>query len=604
MRLDSISDGDKQPTILTLATADAIRRVVADAGAGLALQPLTADRADGAVEIVENRRPRLIVVDLAVPGGQALRLCRQLRENVVQPGVPILALGTDADTEALGEILEAGATDFLSGPLSADILQLRLRHLLDGARDDERVPASVNVAAALTGRDALTGLVNRALFADRLELAVARAERLGCRVAVMHLDVDHFRIINDGLGRVVGDDLLRQVAARLSGCLRVTDTVARSDAPQRPTLARSGGDEFMLMVDALGGESDPAAVASRIVAELARPFTVSSAEVVVSASVGIAVYPDDGKSAEILLRRAETALLNARSGGGNAFAFYNEAMNCNAAIRLALAGRLRTAQQEGQFALLYQPVFDCKSRDVRSVEVLLRWNDPTRGAVSPDEFLPLAEQTGMTVALGEWVIGEACAQWRRWIEQGIGPVKISVNVSARQFRDPGFVASVERSLREHCVDSTYLTVEATEGVLMNTAPATPTILERLRHADVGIRVDEFGMGRTSLGALWRLPVEALKIDRSFIRDLPDDPHNCSLVAAIIAMAHKLRLSVVAVGVETEPQLRFLSALGCDQVQGFLLARPMDGAELDDLLRQRLDRRTNAAVLPFRQRSAS
>lgn len=504
MRSDSISDDGEQPTILTLATDDGIRRVVNDASAGLALLPLAAEHAAG----------------------------------------------------------------------------------------------------ALTGRDALTGLVNRALFADRLELAVARAERLGCRVAVMHLDVDHFRTINDGLGHVVGDDLLRQVAARLSGCLRVTDTVARPDAPERPTLARSGGDEFMLMVDALGGESDPAAVASRIVAELARPFTVSSAEVVVSASVGIAVYPDDGKSAEILLRCAETALANASSGGGNTFAFYNEALNCNAAMRLALAGRLRTAQQEGQFALLYQPVFDCKSRGVRSVEALLRWNDPTRGAVLPEEFLPLAEQTGMTVALGEWVIGEACAQWRRWIEQGIGPVKMSVNVSARQFRDPGFVASVERSLREHCVDSTYLTVEATEGVLMNTAPATPTILERLRHADVGIRVDEFGMGRTSLGALWELPVEAIKIDRSFIRDLPGDPHNCSLVAAIIAMAHKLRLSVVAVGVETEAQLRFLSALGCEQVQGFLLARPLDGAELDDLLRQRLDRSTNAAVLPFRQRSAS
>ena len=466
--------------------------------------------------------------------------------------------------------------------------------------DREEAEAKIRFLAY---RDVLTGLPNRKLFHERLERTLARSRRSGHHAAVLHVDVDRFKAINEGFGHAVGDELLREVATRLETCLRISDTVARGNAPARPTLSRCGGDEFIIALQDLSSEAEAAHVAERIVSELGLPYGLSEAEILVSVSIGIAVCPEDGDQAEALVRRAETALAHAKRQGGNGFLFYSGRMNTHSALRLELASKLHHGIEKEQFQLVYQPIFDSVSQRIRSVEALLRWNDPERGIVVPEDFIPVAEETGLILPLGGWVIDQACAQWRRWVDEGLGPVEIAVNVSARQFRDRSLVQQAERSILHHDVDPSYLRFELTEGTLMSSASLTHEIISSLHDLGIGLAIDDFGTGYSSLSHLRRFPGEVLKIDRSFIDGIPEDQENCSLVAAIVAMAHKLRMRVVAVGVETEVQLRFLCALDCEQVQGFLLALPASSEQITDMLRKRLDHRDRPTVLPFRRRAS-
>ncbi len=410
----------------------------------------------------------------------------------------------------------------------------------------------------LAYRDVLTGLPNRRLLTDRLDRAIGSAQRSGLRTAVLHVDVDRFKAINEGYGHHVGDELLREIAARLARCLRITDTVAR-DAPDRPTLSRLGGDEFIVVLHELEGESEPTQVAARVLSELGHPYSVGDTEILISASIGVAVYPEDGVDGKALIRRAETALAHAKSQGGNSFLFYNAQMNTNAAARLELASRLHRGLEQKEFWLAYQPIFDTDSREVRGVEALLRWTDPERGEIGPVEFIPVAEETGLILPLGDWVIDEACGQWRARLDEGVGPLEVSVNVAARQFRDPDLIVRVAQSIRRHGVDPAYLRFELTEGTLMSSSALTADLVSEIQRLGIGLAVDDFGTGYSSLGYLRRFPAEVLKIDRSFVQGIPENQESCSLVAAIVAMAHKLRMRVVAEGVETEAQLRFLRA---------------------------------------------
>jgi diguanylate cyclase (GGDEF)-like protein len=414
------------------------------------------------------------------------------------------------------------------------------------------------------------------------------------------VDIDRFGAINASLGRDVGDRLLQRIADRLVGRLRGGDTIARGQAVEDQVLSRLGGDEFMLVLAGFGGEFEPGTVATRIIEAVARPFHLDDTEIFVSASVGIAVAPDDSAGPSDLIRCAQTALSHAKSLGGNTYIFYSARMNSDTAARLDLVGRLHHALVADEFELVYQPIFDADSRRIPSVEALLRWQHPEKGLMLPGEFIPVAEETGLMLPLGAWVLEQACRQWRSWLDAGIGPVKISVNVSARRFLDRSFIAHVDDTFACYGVDPAFFEFELREGILMARGEATRATAAALKSRGIGLSLDDFGTGCSSLSHLRDFPADVLKIDRSFVRGVPESQENCSLVAAIVAMAHKLRLSVVAEGVETEGQLRVLR----DQVQGFLLGRPVAPEELEGQLRDVLGGPAGRNVVAFRQRAVS
>ncbi len=426
-------------------------------------------------------------------------------------------------------------------------------------RADERV-------VYMAHHDALTGLPNRALLADRVGQAIARAHRSGGKLALLFLDLDRFKNVNDSLGHAVGDQLLTAVAARLTASRREVDTVARL-----------GGDEFIISLPDIGGAAEAASVASRILADLAKPFTVAGHELHADASIGIVLYPGDGDTAEMLVRNADTAMYHAKESGRANYQFFGAQMTERVRRRLTTETNLRGALERGEFTLHYQPLVDLPSAGIIGAEALVRWPQPDRRLVSPSEFIPVAEDTGLIVALGEWVLREACTRAQAWQTQHPG-LRIAVNLSARQFRQRNLVEMIERVLNETRLAPGLLELELTEGMLMHHVQETVTILARLDEIGVRLAIDDFGTGYSSLSYLKRFPIHALKIDRSFVRDIGTDPNDAAIVTAIVAMARSLGLDVTAEGVETHEQAAFLRSLACDLAQGFYFGRPMPATE--------------------------
>lgn len=584
-----VVEGDSSAAPAVIAAVEAVQAIGGTT-------TLAASVADARERIEESDFDFLMLGD--DPALEALSWCAELRDDETTHMLPVLYLADDEST--LAAALAAGATDFVCGPGSPTLLEQRVRYFWRSSRQYRDLEESHRLAQ----RDSLTGLPTRSLFDDRLQQAVLHARRSEQRVAVLHVDVDRFGAINESLGRDVGDRLLQQIAGRLEGCLRGSDTIARGRPVADETLSRLGGDAFILVLAGLGNKFEPGTVATRIIEALSLPFELDDTEVFVSASVGIAVSPDDAAASSDLVRCAQTALAHAKSQGGNAYMFYSARMNSDAAARLDLVGRLHRALAEDEFELLYQPIFEADSDAIRSVEALLRWQDSEEGLVLPANFIPVAEETGLILPLGAWVLERVCRQWRNWLDAGIGPVRISVNVSARRFLDPGFIAHVDDTMARYGVDPAFLQFELTEGIVMARGDATRATTRALKSRGIGLSVDDFGTGYSSLNYLQDFPADVLKIDRSFVRGVPENQDNCSLVAAIVAMAHKLRLSVVAEGVETEEQLRFLRALDCEQVQGFLLGRPSTPEALEPQLREALGGPAARNVVAFRQRAIS
>jgi diguanylate cyclase (GGDEF)-like protein len=418
---------------------------------------------------------------------------------------------------------------------------------------------------SLAYHDTLTGLPNRLLLRDRLALAVAQAHRHPHGLAVLFLDLDRFKIINDSLGHSVGDRVIYEVAARLRTCLREGDTVARL-----------GGDEFTLLLPDVSQAVDAAKVAHKVLDLLRLPLLIDGRELFVTASMGISLYPDDGRDAETLVKNADTAMYRAKEQGRDNYQLYTPAMNASALERLALESDLRRALAQEELVLYYQPILDLVHRRVHAVEALLRWRHPELGLISPSEFIPLAELTGIIFQMGRWVLRTACAQARAWQELHPG-LNVAVNLSARQFQEADLVAQVTDALADTGLEPRFLELEITESNAMQNAEATVQTLGKLRALGVGLSIDDFGTGYSSLSYLRRFPIHTLKIDRSFIRDIGSDPDDAAIASAVIALAHTLKLKVVAEGVETRPQLDFLTAAGCDRTQGFLFspALPVD-----------------------------
>ena len=426
--------------------------------------------------------------------------------------------------------------------------------------------------------DTLTGLPNRILLADRISQAMAKvAEQGGC-FSLMFIDLDGFKPVNDAFGHHLGDRLLREVALRLRDQLRSQDT-----------LARIGGDEFVLLVR-LGEPDDAPQVAARQVSLLSKSFRVDEHDLQISASVGIALYPGNGQTAEELLMNADAAMYHAKGAGKNGYSFFDVSMNTNARKQLQLLQDLRQALEHNQFSLHYQPKFDAVSGQPVGAEALLRWEHPQQGLLLPEHFIELAEKTGLIIPIGEWVLNEACRQMRAWFDEGYSHWRISVNLSALQFCYSGLVDSVVSVLERHRLPANSLTLEITETTAMSDADASMTVLQRLSQMGVDLSIDDFGTGYSSLMYLKRLPANELKIDRGFVRDLEHDSDDAAIVSAIVALGQALGLRIVAEGVETDTQQSFLTTLGCDALQGFLLGQPLPAEQfMVDIHRAELPR---------------
>jgi diguanylate cyclase (GGDEF)-like protein len=456
-------------------------------------------------------------------------------------------------------------------------LRLRLQHrrqqlhesvqMLE-QRDRSLAAANLELKRQAT-HDALTHLPNRVLFIDTVE-AAAQDRR---PFAVCVFDLDRFKLINDSLGHGAGDSLLKQVSQRLASITRGSDMVARA-----------GGDEFLLLLRDASQTAEIEALINRWMKTLSQHYTVAGLELHVSPSIGVARYPTDGRGAEQLVARADEAMYHAKRHGRNTFKFFDSSIMGFSRERLEIEGELRAALAQGQLALHYQPKVDIGSGETRAVEALIRWNHPQRGCILPGEFIPIAEESGLILEIGDWVIREACRQARIWQISGMPFLRVAVNVSPLQFRQANFVKKLSAALLKHQLDPTYLEIELTEATLMSNAESSVALLKELSALGVVVAIDDFGTGYSSMSYLQRFPVDKLKIDRSFISDLATNPGDASIVRAIISLAHGLQLKVIAEGVESEEQLAILRRMGCDQYQGFFRSAAVPPTEVERLLR--------------------
>jgi diguanylate cyclase len=444
--------------------------------------------------------------------------------------------------------------------------RLQLRDSIHMLKERDKSLASVNLELKRQAtHDALTGIANRVLFVERLAQAVS--ERLPFAVCVV--DLDRFKIINDSLGHGAGDTLLKHVSQRLLSITRSSDTVARA-----------GGDEFLLLLRNMSSADEVETLISRWMSALSQPYQLTGLELHVSPSIGIARFPTDGTGAEDLLARADEAMYFAKRNGRKTYRFFDSSVMGFSRERLEIEGELRGAQAQGQLILNYQPKIDIASGEMRSVEALIRWRHPTRGTILPGEFIPIAEESGLIIEIGDWVIREACRQAREWQQRHLPFLRVAVNVSPLQFRQTNFVNKVRAALEEHALDPTYLEIELTEATLMSNAETSVALLEQLSELGVVVAIDDFGTGYSSMSYLQRFPVDKLKIDRSFISDVASNADDASIVRAIISLAHGLRLKVIAEGVESEEQLGILKRMGCDQYQGFFRSAAVAAAEIE------------------------
>jgi diguanylate cyclase (GGDEF)-like protein/PAS domain S-box-containing protein len=421
--------------------------------------------------------------------------------------------------------------------------------------------------------DALTGLPNRRLMQDRLNQAIMQARRLQKHVGLLFIDLDRFKLVNDTLGHDTGDYVLRDVGKRLSKVIREGDTVSRD-----------GGDEFVVILTELEKPEHAQVISAKILAELAKPIEVAGHALTVTASIGISQYPNDATDVQQLLKHADSAMYQAKDAGRNTARFYTSDLNFLLSKRLEVESRLRRGIERNEFFLRYQPQVDVTSGIITGVEALLRWNDPQKGEIFPKDFISVAEELGLIVPLGEWVFRSACQQLKAWDAEGYSDLVMAVNISPRQFVSRKLLPSMKAALMETGIDASRIELEITETVAMRNLEQSIEILSELRRVGATISIDDFGVGYSSLGQLKRLPAQTLKIDQSFISHIPHDTNSCSIAEAIIAMAKRLKLRVVAEGVEDVAQLAFLRENGCDAYQGFLIAEPLTAEETMEMLR--------------------
>jgi diguanylate cyclase (GGDEF)-like protein len=489
------------------------------------------------------------------------------------PHIPIIVITEEDDSDALQTVFQSGAQDYLvKRDLDRHSLLRAIRYVLERNRLISQLYESKRLERYLAYHDSLTNLPNRHLLYDRLQQAVAHAKRSGQQVALLFLDLDGFKRINDTLGHGTGDQLLKAVASRLRTSVREVDTIARL-----------GGDEFTIVLVDLHDVQDAARVARKILAVMAAPYNVNEHEVFVTASIVISIYPNDGSDIEGLIRKADIAMYRAKGHGKNTFQIYNLSMDAKFYEHLTLENSLRRAIENNELTVYYQPQVMTTTGEIIGLEALVRWQHPEFGLVPPDEFIPLAEETGMIVEIDGWVLGNACRQLRLWHEMGHQNLRISVNLSARQFRENGLPELVRDMLTESGLQAEYLCLEITESNVMQNVDNTIRILHQLKAMGVQLSIDDFGTGYSSLNYLKRFPIDILKIDRSFVKGIPIDRDDTAISTAIVVLAKSMQLRVVAEGVENEEQAGFLHSLDCHEMQGFLFSKPVRPESISNLL---------------------
>ena len=558
---------------------------------------LTASSGEQALAMVAQQAPDLILLDAMLPGTDGYQVARQLKANQSTANIPIIMLSALGEQSARLLGLEAGAEDFLSKPVASDELWLRVRNLLRlKAFGDNQAVNTLMLEQQLQKRtidlerfrtamggderllkmvnyDPLTGLPNRNLFYTTLQMGLTQAELRGWQLAVVTVGLNDLKNINQTWGHAMGDQVLAEFSHRLSNCLNVSDTLGRMD-----------GDELALILMIRKGQAGPRQMVDRIREVLREPFKLPGHDIPLTACIGIALYPDDGADAHRLIKHANTAMGRSKLAGRDTYRFYTAQMNVEVLARQELETALRDAVRKQAFEVYYQPKIGLVDGQICGVEALLRWHRPGMTTVSPAVFVPVLESLGLISHVGQWVIDRVCNQISIWQQAGLGQVEVAVNVSAQQISEGDLVNDIERSLKAHQLEPQWLEVELTEGSLLENTPHTVASLLTLRDIGVKISIDDFGTGYSSLAYLSRFPIDKLKIDIAFIREVTNNPQDAAIARTIIELAHSLELEVIAEGVETVEQLEFLTENGCDQVQGYLFCRPLPPLELEALLR--------------------
>lgn len=558
---------------------------------------LTASTGEQALALVAQQPPDLILLDAMMPDTNGYQVARQLKASASTANIPIIMLSGLGEQSARLLGLEAGAEDFLCKPFASDELWLRVRNLLrlkafgdyqavhtlmleqqlqKRTLDLERFRSAMGSDERLlkmANYDPLTGLPNRNLFYTTLQMGLTQAALRGWQLAVVTVGLNDFKSINLTWGHLMGDQVLGEFSQRLSNCLNVSDTLGRMD-----------GDELALILMIRKGQAGPRQMVDRIREVLREPFKLQGNDIPMTANIGIALYPDDGADAHRLVKHANTAMGLAKQAGRDTYRFYTAQMNVEVLARQELETALRDAVRKQAFEVFYQPKISLSDGRICGVEALLRWPRPAGEAVSPAVFVPVLESLGLISRVGQWVIDRVCSQIAHWQSTGLGAVEVAVNVSALQISEGDLIDDIQRSLKAHQLEPQWLEVELTEGSLMENTPHTIASLLTLRDIGVKISIDDFGTGYSSLAYLSRFPIDKLKIDIAFIREVTFNPQDAAIARTIIELAHSLNLQVIAEGVETREQLAFLTDNGCDQVQGYLFCRPLPARELEALLR--------------------
>ncbi len=540
-----------------------------------------------ALDSARRHRPGLMLLDLAMPGLSGFDILQRMRLDEQMRYIPVIGMAESAAPDIRLKALELGA-EMLTKPLDPSELVLRVRNSLVFKVYQDR----------LANEDPLTGLPNRRVFLERLRAVLNGPRDKRGFLALLHIGMDRFKQINDSLGDKAGDQLLGAVAQRLGSSLRRGDVRAGRRQTDAPMLSRTGGDEFALLLPAIQSADVAGQMARRMLAAMARPFQHDGKDLFITPSIGIAMCPTDGQDDETLRRNAVAAMVRAKSNGRNTFQFYSTEIDSASREKLAMETRLRRAIERDELLLHYQPKVCLASGRLVGAEALLRWKHPDLGLVPPDQFISLAEQSGLIVEIGEWVVDRACAQMARWRAAGQGDIKVAVNVSRQEVVAGGLVPMIGDAIRRHGIRPGQLVVELTEGMLMDRVDATREQLDELRALGCELSIDDFGTGYSSMSYLKRFPLDELKIDKSFISGTPSDSTDVAIVKAIIALAHSLDLRVVAEGVETEAQRAELRRLGCDLFQGYLCSRPLPAASFMARLREVNGTPETPAGVPF------
>ena len=514
-----------------------------------------------ALKAVEKHHPALVLLDAVMPGIDGFTTCQQIKDKG-HTDIPVMMITGLDDDASVERAYEVGAIDFITKPIKWAVLKHRVKSVVAKVVAERKVKL-------LAYRDTLTGLPNRLLFADRLEQAVVRAERTRTSMALMLIDIDDFKLVNDSFGHDAGDKLIKAVGDLISKSLRRADTIARL-----------GGDEFAVIIEGIEGPEDAISIADNLTTILEHNVRLDDQETYTSASIGIAVYPGDGKDARALLKNADTAMYRAKESGRHCFQFYKPEMSVSAMERLDLENSLKAAFENDEFLIHYQPVIDIHKNEVVGVEALLRWQHPEKGMIQPTDFVKVVEDCGLIVALGEWMIHSVCKQIKLWQDAGLEKQNVSINLSPRQFKEQDLVTLFTQAMAENGIDGGSLSVEVTERTLIDNVGEVEATLKKLRAMGLRILLDDFGTGYASLAYLKEFPVDVVKIDEAFIAGIPDNQDDSAIVDAIAGLTRGLKLALHAEGVENERQLNVLKGLGCQFGQGYYWSKPLPGNEYE------------------------